>query len=125
MEISKFHVTLLFCVIGPPFFVLAIREQSHRQQIMAIRPSELPGAVTLFHTSTFCGSERVLAAARNLQSQGYRINLVDIDTHQREAELNKIQYSPTYIYYRGGKEQNRVVDRLYERELEIFLRGLK
>jgi hypothetical protein len=125
MELSKFHVTLLFCVIGPPFLVLSIREHLHRQQIMAIRPSELPGSVTLFHTTTFCGSERVLAAARNLQSQGYRINLVDINAHQREAEVNGIRYAPTYVYYRSGMEQNRVENRLYERELEIFLRGLR
>ncbi|MCU0720116.1 MAG: thioredoxin family protein [Pirellula sp.] len=125
MELSKFHVTLLFCVIAPPFFVLAIREQSRRQQIMALRPFELPGTVTLFHTTTFCGGERVLAAARNLQNQGYRIKLVDINTHQQEADLNNIRYTPTYIYYRDSKEQNRVEGRLYEPELESLLRGLR
>ncbi len=91
---------------------------------MAIRPFGLTVTVTLFHTTTFCGSERGLAAVWNLQSQGYRINLVDINTHQREAELKKITNVPTYIYYREGKEQNRIEDRFYERDLEIFLRGL-
>ncbi|MFN7844456.1 MAG: thioredoxin family protein [Pirellula sp.] len=124
MELSKFQVTLLFCALAPPFLVYSIHEQSRRQQIMAMRPFELPGTVTLFHTTSFCGCERVLAAAQNLQNKGFRIKLVDINTHQQDAELNKIRYSPTYIYYRDGKEQKRIEDRLYEEELESLLRGL-
>ena len=125
MELSKFQVTLLFCVLAPPFLVFSIREQSRRQQIMAMRPYELPGTVTLFHTTSFCGCERVLAAAKKLQNQGFRIKMVDVNTHQQEADLHGIRYTPTYVYYRDGKEQKRVQDRLYERELESLLRGLR
>ena len=124
MDSSKFHVILLFCVAAPPFAVITYKEQTRRQQIMAMRPFELPGTVTMFHTTNFCGCNSVLGAARNLQQAGYRIKMVNLDTQPHEAELNNIRSTPTYIYYRDGKEQKRVEGRLYDRQLEKLVRGL-
>jgi len=125
MESSKFQVILLLCVMAPPLMVLTVKEQLRRQQIMSLRPFELPGTVTMFHTTSFCGCDRVLEAARKLQQQGYRIKMVNMDTNRLEAEASKIRYSPTYVYYRDGQEQKRVESRLYERDLEELVRGLR
>jgi len=86
-------------------------------------PAARPGAVLLeFHADWCPPCRQMEPIVRQLATQGYPIQRVDVDVDRQAARRYKIAFVPTYILIVGGQEAGRIVGATSYAQLEQLVR---
>ena len=74
------------------------------------------------YSASWCGPCKMLKPTlESLQSEGYNIDIIDIDKNQFEAQAKQISSVPTFIVYEGGVEVARGSGAPSEQEIKFWL----
>ena len=74
------------------------------------------------YSASWCGPCKMLKPTlENLKSEGYAIDIIDIDENQFEAQAQNITSVPTLILYEDGVEVARGSGAASEQEIKSWL----
>ena len=74
------------------------------------------------YSATWCGPCKMLKPTlKELQEEGYSIDIVDIDNDQFEAQAKGVTGVPTFILYEDGVEVGRASGTASKEEIKSWL----
>ena len=108
---------------NPTTTVLHLNDQNFEKEVLK---SEVPVMVD-FH-ATWCGPCKSLAPIVETLANDYqgraRVGKVDIDEAPGVASSHGIMSVPTIIFFKGGREQRKLIGARPKTELESILKSL-